>query len=205
MFKTNRKAFTMLEIIFVIIISGVLGSIVYKHQLEKDFNSSVNVFLTSLSSILNNGVMDINRGYINSTGGDCSNNSSYKDLTAARVVDCMDWNATHPYGGVKNTVGQDSYIYKLLKAYTTNAEGCRLYLKQNGTIEDEFFVFLDCSRINYSEDIPKYKKYIEEKLNSFIMTSFSTIAKNSYPLATNINNTSGGTTDDGMIKFLFKK
>lgn len=203
--KYKKRAFTMIELIFVIIAVGIIGSLAWQAQTKKEFNNNVNTFLSGVSNILNNGVMDINNGYINSTGGDCSSNSSYKDLTAARVVECLDWNTTHPYGGIKNTVGQDSYIHKLLKNYTTNAEGCRLYLKQNGTTEDEFLVFIDCSRLNYSQDPTKYKKYIEERLNSFVINTFSTIVKNTYPLATNVNNTSGGTATDGMIKFLLKK
>lgn len=201
----HRKAFTMIELIFVIIAVSILGMFAYQAQTKKEFNNSVNTFLSGVSSILNNGVMDINNGYINSTGGDCSSNSSYKNLTAARVVDCLDWNATYPYGGIKNTIGQDSYFHKLLKTYTTNAEGCRLYLKQNGTTEDEFLVFIDCSRINYSQDVPKYKKYIEERINSFVINTFSTIVKSNYPLATSIDNITGGTANDGMIKFLLKK
>jgi len=202
---SNKKAFTMIELIFVIIVISILSMYAYKAQTKKDFNTSVNTFLASISTILNNGVMDINKGYINATGGNCSGNSSYKDLTAARMVDCLDWNTTFSYGGVKNTLGQDSYINKLLKSYTANAEGCRLYLKQNGTVEDEFFVFFDCSRLNYSQDIPRYKQYFEERINSFMINTFSTIIKSNYPLSTTIDNISGGTTNDGMIKFLLKK
>ena len=192
----------MLELVFVIIIIGMFSYYALQKKNDADFYNSVNSFLTNVDNILNNAVMDTVTGYVNGTGGDCSNDNSYTDLSAGKAIDCVGWSTTYPYDGIKDDDGKDSYIVGLLKNYTVSGSGCKIYL--DDIASDEYYVFFDCSNIN-REPIDRYKKYIEDKLIYNITSNFSTIYQSVDRDSTAIDNDSGGNDHDGKIRFKMKK
>lgn len=198
-----KKAFTLFEIIVTILIITVIASLSYSYIKQNKWQSDVNIIDKNIFFLLDKGVMNTTTGYINGTGGDCSNNNDYTDLSAARMVDCADYNRTYPYLGTKSTDGTESYLTNFLKNYTSNADGCKLYLNDKST--NEFYMFLDCSNINYENGSSRIKKYLEQKVDSYMKINFSTIYQSSDTQSTAIDNDSGGTNDDGKIRILFKK
>jgi hypothetical protein len=198
-----KKAFSLLEIIFsIILLSGVLYLSMTGYS-KQDWYDSVNKFNNDVYQIIDKGVMSNITGYINSSGGDCSTSTHYKDISAARVIDCNEWSSTYPYSGTKSTDGTESYIHGLLKNYTSNAAGCSLYIDDKDSIS--FYYFINCSNVNYDGGSSKYKKYLEEKALSFARENFSTLFKGVDRESTSIDNDTGGTDSDGMIRILIKK
>lgn len=198
----NKKAFTLIEIIMSIAIVSIIASLGYIYKKQSDFYSAVNDMNQKLFYIIDAGTMNTITGYINATGGDCSNTYEYTDLSAGRMIDCNDWNSIYPYSGTKSTDGTESYIVSFLKEYMPSGSGCNLYLDEKDT--DEFYMFLDCSNINFDSD-NRRKKFIEQKVLSYMKDNFSTIYQSVDMQSTAVDNDSSGTDEDGKIRILFKK
>jgi len=199
----RKKAFTLVEIVISLMVAGFIGFLVFRHYMISQFYSSVNKMDNNIINILENAVMNPVEGYVNGTGGDCSSNNTYEGLSAARAIDCIGWSRTYPYKGVKSTDGTKSYIYTLLRNYSKDGEGCKLYLGANPNDDTSFYVFLDCS--NLDSAYAGYKGYIERKVNADLRNALSTIVQNTYFNATSLYNTTGGNSKDGKIGFLLKK
>lgn len=197
-----KKGFTLLEIAMSIIVVTLITSYMMKDNSHNQWLTSVNKMNEEIVNIVDNGVMNSNMGYINQTGGDCSNDLTYTDISAGRVVDCNSWGGAYPYMGTKNLLGADSYI-PLMKEYTTDAIGCGLYI--DDFTSESFYLFLDCSSVNYQYGDASIKAYLEQKFLSNIKTKFSTIYQTVDTHATTVNLGSGGTTTDGKIRVLLKK
>ena len=195
---SNKRAFTLMEIVFVILSIGLLSYYTLSGTRQNNFYAGINNLNNDIANILDNAVMNSTTGYVNATGGDCSNDNSYVNLTSKRAIDCIGWSSAYPHSGL----GTSSYVYKLLKNYTTNGNGCKLYLKEKSS--EEYYVYLDCSNINFAP-ATRSKKYTEDKVEYGINNHFSTIIEATYRNATSIDNTSGGNDHDGKISFLMKK
>ena len=198
-----KKAFSMIELVMTIIISGFIAYLGYSHYRVSQFYSAVNKMDEDIANILENAVMNPVQGYVNGAGGDCSTNNTYSGLSAARAIDCIGWGNAYPYKGVKSKNGTLSYIYKLLKDYAGNGNGCKLYLGENPSDNTSYYVFLDCSDLDSAYS--NYKAYIEKKVNADLRNKFTTIIQNTYFNATSLYNTTGGNPKDGKIGFLLKK
>lgn len=199
----NRGGFTMIELIMVIIASSIIFSLSSVYTIKNNWYEAVNKMNTQIYNILEKGVMDNTIGYINSSGGDCSSSSEYIDISAGRVVDCIGWDNAYNYDGVKSTNGDESYITGLLSGYTDSAYGCSLYIDDKDS--DKYYFFLDCSNLNYDGGSSRYKLYIEEKVASMVRDEFSTIYQDIQKESISIDTDTGGSNDDGMIRFLMKK
>ena len=197
--KKIIKGFTLIEVLIALIISTLSGIIFYKYKLDQNYNEDIKQMNTKIDSILNSAVMDTTKGYINGEGGDCSNDNTYKDLTAGRAIKCIGWE-DKPYklDGDEDDAS-DSNIYALLPTHTKNGEGCRLYMKDKS--DDEYYFFVDCSSMNKD----RKKQLFESMIQYNIKSNFSTILEETYPNAISINNTTGGDETDGKIMFLMKK
>ena len=198
-----KRAFSLVEILFAVVVTGFIGALAIKEYLINRFYSAVNQMDKNIINILNNAVMNPVEGYVNGTGGDCSLNNTYEGLSAARAIDCIGWSYAYPYGGEKTTDGTQSWIYTLLKEYAGNGYGCKLYLGENPSDNTSFYVFLDCSNLNAPYSY--YKGYIERKVNADLRNAFGTIIRATYFDATSLYQTTGGNDKDGKIGFLFKK
>jgi len=215
-----RKAFTLLEILFSIII---LGGILYLSVVEyskNDWLSSVNKFNDDVYQIIDKGVMSNITGYLNTSGGYCSSSPHYTGITAERVIGCNDWKSTYPCTNTNGKVcaipiqalsninniskdGTQSYIHGLLRNYTQKGDGCKLYIDDKNSVS--FYYFIDCSNVNYDGGSARYKRYLEDKILSFARENFSTLFKGANRQSTSVDNALGGTDDDGKIRILIKK
>ena len=200
-----KKGFTLIEVVISLVIASVIMSLSYTYYTQHKWMNSVNRMCQNIFYVLDKGVMDTVKGYINGTGGDCSDDHTYTDLSAARADDCAGFTSIYPYGGTKSTDGNESYMTKFLRNYTPNGDGCKLYLDDNNNSSDEFYMFLDCSNINYEGGSDRAKKYIEQKINSYMQINFSTIYQSVDFNATAIDKPTGGNDHDGKLRILFKK
>jgi hypothetical protein len=160
----------------------------------------------NVTDILNNAVMDPIEGYVNGSGGYCSINNTYKDLTAVRAIKCRGWDNYFLLDGdtsANNKDGSNNYIKGLLKEYTVNGEGCYLYLDDDPNDSTYYYVFLDCS--NLTPGYKHYKGYIERKINAYLKNKFSALIQDTYFNAKAVNILLGGNDKDGKIAFLIKK
>lgn len=198
-----KKGMTLLELTLSIVVLSLGLYYAANSYRYNDWLSSVNKLTEDIVTIVDKGVMNSVSGYINSSGDPCSSSPHYTDISAARVVECNKWNNTFPYVGTNTTIGKDSYINKLLKNYTSNGDGCKLYIDDKDTVS--FYVFVDCSNLNYDNGNIKYKKYVEQKILSKTKESFSTLFQSTDILSTAIDNNTGGTDFDGKIRILIKK
>jgi len=199
-----KKSFTLFELVFVIFIISILGYYTLQMKQTNDFYESVNKFLNDVNNILNNAVMDTTTGYINGTDGNCSDSvGSYADLTSARAIECAGWGKAYPYiGNINTTDATQSYI-TLLKEYT-NGQGCKIYLDDDSSDTTKFYIFIDCSNLNYANQ-DRYKAFIEEKLVHNFLENYSTIYQTIERESTAIDNSTGGSKTDGKLRILMKK
>ncbi|WP_323585333.1 hypothetical protein [Aliarcobacter butzleri] len=198
----RKKAFSLLEIVFSIIIGTLIFYFLANDYREKKWYDGVEDFKKDIYTIIDKGVINNVTGYINSSGGDCSNSPHYNDISAAKVIGCNRWENSYPFQGTKNDNGEDSYIYGFLKNYSNSNLGCKLYINDKDSVS--FYVFIDCSSINFSNEL-RSKQFLEESLSSFIKKSFSIIYQEINRESTTISNDTGGTQNDGMLRFLIKK
>ena len=198
-----KKAFTMIELVMTIVSTGFISFLLFKHFMTSQFYSSVNKADTQIVSILENVVMNPVKGYVNGAGGDCSSNNTYKDLSAARAIQCIGWKNVYPWEGTKSNDGTKSYIYEILKDYVGGGQGCKMYLGSNSSDSDSYNVFVDCS--NLDSAYSSYKPFIEQKLNSDLRNSLGPIVQKTYFNADSLYSTTGGNNKDGKIGFLLKK
>lgn len=198
-----KKAMTLLEITMAVIAASVIMYLSAQSYKSTDWLNSVNKLTDDIVNILDKGVMNNVTGYINSSGDPCSNSFHYTDISAARVVECNNWNNVFPYEGTNTKIGKDSYITKLLKNHTANGDGCKMYIDDKDS--SSFYFFVDCSNLNYDNGSQKYKKYVEQKILSKTKDSFSTLFQSADLLSTAIDNNTGGTEYDGRIRILIKK
>lgn len=198
-----KGGFSLLEIAFSIILMVVVLSLSMIEWNKNDWYSSVNKMNKDIYTILDKGVMNNVTGYINSSGGDCSTSAHYNNISAGKVIDCNEWDKVFPYDGTKSDDGTESYVHKLLKTYTDGGEGCKLYIDDLSS--DSFYYFIDCSNLNYDGGASRYKTYIEEKILSFAKESFSILFQGVDRESIGIDNDTGGTISDGMLRILIKK
>ncbi len=205
--KKTKRAFTLIEIIISIILAALIGAYVLVGKQKSDFTSAVSDFANNLVSMIESGVIDSTVGYANGSGDPCSNSHDYKDITSARIKGCVGWNYEVNDDDTSNTDGTYSYFKGLnfLGAYTDDGEGCKVYFDEDSSDSKIFYLFVDCSTLNYDGGNSRYKKYIEDRVDFVIKTKLSTIYQDTDRDATAINNDTGGSSDDGKIRIKLKK
>ena len=204
-YSLKKRAFTLIEIIISIIIAAMIGAYVLSGKQKSDFTSAVSDFSNNLVSMIQSGVIDSTVGYANGSGGDCSSSNDYTDISAGRIKDCVGWD-NYVIGGTKNTTGKDSYFMGInfLGAYT-NGKGCEIYFDEDSSDTQTFYIFVDCSALDYDGGSSRYKKYIEDRIDFVLKSKLSTIYQSTDRNSTAIDNNSGGTEDDGMLRIELKK
>ncbi len=201
--KKKKSAFTLIEIIITILLSSLIASLSYKYYQQNRWFGALNVLDKNILFLLNNGVMDTAIGYVNGTGGDCSSGNNYIDISAGRMIDCVGYGSSFPYGGTKNTNGSSSYVKIPLSDYMPTGETCKMYLDDKSS--DEYYMYIDCSAVNYDEGSSRAKKTIENKINAYLRKNLVTIYQSVNFNATSVTNPNGGNSSDGKLRILFKK
>ena len=200
----NKKAFTMIELIIALVISAMIGAYILVEKQKGDFTESVSKFANTLVSMITSGVIDSTVGYVSSS---CKGNGSYQDISAYNVNDCTGWSAYNIGGTTPSDTGSDNYFEgkNLLGAYTSGGSGCKVYFDEDTTDTTIFYIFVDCSSLNYDGGSSRYKKYVEDRVAFVLESSLSTIHQETKSDATDISGATGGSDSDGMVWLKFKK
>ncbi len=200
-----KRGFTFIEIIISIIISAMIGAYILFEKQKSDFTSNVSNFANNLVSMIESGVIDSTVGYANGSGNPCSDSNDYSKISAGKIKDCVGWNYT--IKGTTNDNGNDSYFTgaNFLRAYTNDGEGCKVYFDEDNSNSQIFYIFVDCSTLNYDNGNKRYKKYVEDRINFLLKSKLSTIYQSTDKEATAIDNDTGGSDNDGKIRIKFKK
>ena len=202
-FKSNKQAFTMIELIFTIIATAIIMALTYNYYSQNRWVQAVDKLSKNIYFLANKGVMNTTIGYINATGGDCSSDNSYTNLTAGRMLDCTGYSSAFPVGGVKSNNATQSWVTNLLVQYMPSGKTCKLYFADKSS--NEYYIFLNCSNLDYEGGSNRAKKFLEQKVNSYIKSNLSTIYQSVDFDSTAINNNTGGNDHDGMLRILMKK
>ena len=198
-----KKGFTLLEVIVALTVSAVITYFAVSQIREHLFNQRLDTFIKNFNSIINYAIIDTKTGYVNGTGGYCSDDNTYKDMTSCRAINCADLNQTFTLTEKDNNCDKtpdDSYINNLMLT-DTNGKGCYEYMKPDSDDDTIFYVFVDCSNL----DTQRKKEKIENLLTYDVNANFNVILKKVYPDATSIDDFTGGDDKDGKIAFKFKK
>lgn len=198
-----KKAFGLLEILVALMISAVIAYFTMSQIRQHLFEQRLNTFINNFNSIINYAITDPTTGYVNGTGGYCSDDNTYKNLTSCRAIKCADLNKTFTLTEKNNDCDKtpdDSYINNLMLT-DTNGKGCYEYMKPDSSNDTVFYVYIDCSNLNST----RKKERIENLLTYDVNTKFNIMLQKIYPDTTSIDNFSGGNNEDGKIAFEFKK
>lgn len=198
----NKKGFTLLELVFVLVISAIMANIALHEYEEHMYQQRLKVFTNNIDAIINYAIIDSKTGYVNGSGGYCSDDNTFKDITSCRAIKCASLEHTYVLYEKNNKCDKnqsDSYVKKMLLV-DTDGKGCNLYTKPDSDDDSIFYVYIDCSNLNSN----RKKTNIENLLAYNIKTNFNIILQNTYKNATSIDNTDGGNENDGKISFKFK-
>jgi hypothetical protein len=215
----NKKAFTMFELTFATIVIIVVTAIAYRYFLDKQHNDEIKKAVDDAVYIVKNYVLNPTVGYINGSGGSCSDDNTFKDITAKRVMECVKKNGKpfhYVYDDKHRDKWQESYI-NIPVNFTGHknpeldeTDGCHLFFHDypNDDGKHEYLsIYIDC---NYIPD--KRKRYmVEQMFIDAFKKNFADIydsnninyrIKEWYDSETMKSSDYSGSNDDGMLKIV---
>lgn len=197
----NKKAFTLIEVILALIIASLASVYAIQTISKNRFNESLVDFQDTISSIVKDGIAS-NIGYASGTGGNCSANLDFTGLTSQRLVNCLNWNRF-------NIQADGSMMgWDLMQNYG----GCRVDVNVDPANTTRFFVFVDCSTIDYDNPIRSMERL--EQAIEFVFTQklgsllIGTNRNASVPVINNAGTNNDpaldvGINNDGLIRGYF--
>jgi len=157
---------------------------------HNNLNKAIVKLQDKIYYIINDGIINPN-GYPSGTGGNCSDNLDFTNLTTTRLADCLDWNGNFLRIDTGQLVGND-----LMENYGM----CTVEVAVVGVVNTTSFdIYVDCSNLEIEN---RYLAYVEESI-SFVFQNklndiFISIEENANSL-----NTIGGNDTDGRVRARF--
>ncbi len=186
--------FTPLGISIGILMASILAWKAIPMIIEKEWRDDINLAFKNLDNMIE-GVIGVN-GFIDSSIAPCSVGLTTVGLSAKTLNDCngfKNYQLTVTAG--LETEGKNSY-YKILK---TQNNGCKVFFGEDLTNNQQFYVYLEC-------DIEKDKNVvIENYFAAHLKKTFEIELQSAEKLSNGLDKSTGGTAEDGKIRFLFKK
>lgn len=207
--NNQKRAFTLIEIILAVTIATLISFAAYRTVLHNNFAEAIKNTQETIAYIVKEGIASPN-GYANGAGvvGDanltCSPSHDFTALSSTRLAHCVDWdNVQSPRFNVDDTVGFTSNNgHDLMKQYDPNARGCSVNVTADTANAERFYVFVDCSMINFDDSI--FTQRSRARLEEAIAFTFQSTLQEYWITtdrdSTNINNSTGGADDDGMLR-----
>ncbi|MDD5373333.1 MAG: type II secretion system protein [Sulfurimonas sp.] len=84
-----RKAFTMIELLFVIVAMAGITVGYFKFQIQREKRQSREEAVSHFTTLITQFIYDRNTGYATDKGGVCSSDYSVRDISAYRVKECV--------------------------------------------------------------------------------------------------------------------
>lgn len=191
--KLHKKAFTMIELVFVIIAIGILSMSFYSNNEEEKKADKINEMYTLVYEIIDKSIFNAQKGYVSEIGGNCSSSYDTRDITAEKVYKCAHLNLNNFVNDSSDDTSAGSYFFFLKDLGT-----CKVYFGS----ESDFGlkVTLDCSTLTYGN-----KGKIEQTFASTIRQKSNISFTGIYPEATSVLANSGGTKSDGIVTIVLTR
>jgi len=188
----TKKAFTLIELLLVLVIISMLSMYAYKQIQYNHFLSSVVKLQKTVKFIINEGII---KGYANAQGGDCSSNYDFKDLTTSRFISCNDFK--------QFTLDNTDINFFTGVGLMENYGSCRINVNDYNSTRRSFYIYVDCSKINelYGE---RYSANVEDSLKFTFENELKSINTSTTPFVNYLNPTITPSTKDGIIRADFK-
>jgi Tfp pilus assembly protein PilE len=199
-YSNSKNAFTMIELIFTVVFTGILSISAYHVAQSKQKQDDLEAALQTIELIAEKFIFDSNSGYMRSTIlTDCTPQIlSAVDISAIRVKKCagLGEGLFVEELSLNDTDGTQSYI-KLFNGYgESTAEGIRMYIDEDSS---------SSLRVNlYFEILTDNKARIEQEISAYFIRNSPTLYVNTMFEALSLSQTTGGTMEDGKILIILK-
>jgi len=210
-----KKGFTLIELIFVMIVLSVITVLSINSFIENKKNKEINALVKKIVDITQNYVLDTNYGYLNGSGDYCSDDNTFNKVDAYRAIQCAGflnkpfsaktYNSDDAEKNGANTVC--NYIIIPTKVLSTdNGVACRIHYTFDSSDTNILYVGINCSYLNNA----RKRELLEKLLISAFRQNFPSIYEAEYPKWT-INESAAcsqddnnGANNDGELKFKLK-
>jgi len=177
--KKVKKAFTMIELIFVVVLLSILTVFSINEFINSKRNKALTDLVNSIVKVTKNYVLDLNKGYLNGAGGYCSDDNTFNKIDAYRAIQCIGL-LNRPFSAVTynsssaeesgansfcNYISMTGSALPALKTLRTpNGKVCRIHYGFNSSDTNILYVGINCS---FLEDTRE-----KELLEKMIITAF---------------------------------
>lgn len=193
-----KKAFTMIELVFGIVILGFLYAYGMKISVEMQRTEDRQLAMKQIIEIVNKFIFNPNGGYVSDKGGFCSQDYTVNNISAYRIQQCADipgFEVVEIENSEEARLDGSKSYFRLLPEYATNGdEALKIFIaKESDYVVKMLFV----SEI---EDKGKIEQYIGSLAQNELKSKFYA----SFYEAIDLNTNTGGNSFDGIIKINFK-
>ena len=220
MVNINKKAFTMFELIFVVIFLSILAVFSINEFISKKKDEAITNLVNSIVTITKNYVLDVNNGYLNGSGGYCSDDNTFNKIDAYRAIQCIgllnrpfsaktyngDTAEKNGANSVCNYISITGNALPSLKALETpNGEVCRIHYTFDSLDTNVLYVGINCSYLKNTRE----KALLEKLLINAFKQNFPSVydgvdQKWTITESSSCSQKDSGSDNDGELKFTLK-
>ena len=190
----KKKAFTLIEIILALIVASIIASYTIQTIQKNRFFTDIVKMQNKIKYIVNDGIIN-SLGYPKGTGGDCSSDFAFTNLTTKRLAECLFWDSEDLQ--LNSTVPEKLIGIDLMRDYGQ----CTIETKVDVANSHQFFVYVDCSNLEITS---KQLSLVENSIKFVFEKDLSAIHIITNDDSNGLNSSSGGNSDDGQIRAQFE-
>ena len=206
-----RKGYTLVELAFTAVLLTILVALGIKSYLEKKDNEAINELAKNIVLSTKVYALDSQIGYLNGSGGYCSDDNTFNKIDAWRAINCAEFlNKPYlAYQGNSSKTNKDKCAYIIFPAVDImgkktddgNVTACRMYYDYPD--EKTLYVNIDCSYIQNKRKRALIEKLIDSDFKKLLPSVYdSTDFK--WKQTSDCTGNSGGTSDDGELRVTLK-
>ncbi len=204
-----KKAFTLIELIFVVIVITFLTFLGLKQYVEKKKANDLDALVNKIVLVTGSYVLDTNIGYLNGSGGYCSDDNTFNKVDAWRSINCAKFlnKPFSAYKGNSSESTQDACSYIEIGDTVLNTDSgtaCELHFYNNG--DKTLYVEPDCHFIKNT----RTKELLEKLLISAFKKNFPSVYSSSnqnWEISSGncaSNGNTNGNNSDGELQITLK-
>jgi len=217
-----KKAFTLIELIFVAVILAILTALSIKEFINHKKSQEINSIINQIVQMTNTYVLNLDIGYLNGSGGYCSDDNTFNKIDSYRAIKCAGFE-NKPYSvktynsdsdeknGTDNKCNYiiiPSKILNITKTNDNNMTACRIHYTYDSSNTNKLYVGINCSYIKND----RRKELLEDLLVNAFKKNFPSIydSRNhnwevsSYTNSGCKESNTSGSIKDGEIEFTLK-
>lgn len=195
----KKKAFTMIELVFGIVILGVIYAYAMKINNEMQRKEDRDLALKQVIEIIDKFVFNPSGGYASDRGGFCSEDFTVRNISAYRIQQCADipgFEVVEIESSEEARIdGEKSYFRLLAEQNEGSNEALKIFIKN----EDDYVI-----KILFVSEVEEKGK-IEQYIGSLAQNELKSRFQGSYYEAVDLDDTTlSGSPIDGIIRVHFK-